>query len=402
MLPLQDLEVLDLTRLLPGPFATMLLADLGARVVKVEGPPPGDYLRWVPPHVHEVGAAFATLNRNKRSVVVLMDTPAGVEIVRRLAARAHVLVESFRPGVMARFGLAYEDLAALNPALVYCSMSGFGNTGPYVRRAGHDLDFLALSGLGATLVDREGRPVLPSVQLGDMAGGLTAALGILAAVHEAGRTGRGRHVDVSLTEACQAFTVLPAAESLAAGTVPRPGRDLLTGGNPAYRYHRCRDGRWLAVGALEPKFRERLLALVGCQDGDLAWDGADCEDPLHGRLEEVFATRDRDEWVALLEEADACVEPLLEQHEVFHHPLHRERGMVRQARVPGGTIPQPASPLHPTFAPGEEEVGWAAPPAGTHTREVLGELGYTLAEIEAMDEAGEAQCAPEDVSAAWS
>lgn len=401
MLPLQDLEVVDLTRLLPGPFATMLLSDLGARVVKVEGPPPGDYLRWLPPHVHDVNAAFSTLNRNKRSVVLRLDTPAGAEVVRRLAARAHVLVESFRPGVMDRFGLGYETLAAGNPALVYCSMSAFGSAGPYAKRAGHDVDFLALSGLASALVDPTGAPVLPLVQIGDMAGGLTAALGILAAVHEARATGRGRHVDVSLTEACHAFTTIRAAESLAAGAAPRPREDVLTGGNPAYRYHRCRDGRWLAVGSLEPKFRERLLSLVGCED-TRGWASPDREDPLHGRLEEIFATKDRDEWMALLDGVDACVEPVLEQHEVPVHPLARERGMVRQARVPGGTVPQPASPLHPTFAPGEDEVGWAASPPGVHTVEVLRELGYTAAEVEALETSGDAFGAPEDVTAAWS
>lgn len=401
MLPLQDLQIVDLTRLLPGPFATMLLSDLGARVVKVEGPPPGDYLRWLPPHVHEVNAAFSTLNRNKRSVVVRLDSPAGAEVVRRLAARSHVLVESFRPGVMARFGLAYESLAEANPALVYCSLSGFGSTGSYARRAGHDLDFLALSGLGSALVDREGTPVQPLVQLGDMAGGMSAALAILAAVHEARSTGCGRHVDVSLTDACQAFTMVRAAESLAAGAVPQPGRDVLTGGNPAYRYHRCRDGRWLAVGSLEPKFRERLLEITGCEDSGGEWSAADSEDSLHHRLEEAFLSRDRDEWVALFEGADACVEPVLEQHEVADHPLARERGLVRQAWVPGGTVPQPASPLHPTFAPGQQELGQAAPPPGVHTRQVLEELGYSPAEVEALEAAGDAVAAPAPVVEAW-
>lgn len=401
MLPLQDLQIVDLTRLLPGPFATMLLSDLGARVVKVEGPPPGDYLRWLPPHVHEVNAAFSTLNRNKRSLVVRLDTPAGAEVVRRLAARSHVLVESFRPGVMARFGLAYESLAEANPALVYCSLSGFGSTGSYARRAGHDLDFLALSGLGSALVDRQGDPVQPLVQLGDMAGGMTAALAILAAVHEARTTGRGRLVDVSLTDACQAFTLVRAAESLAAGAVPQPGRDVLTGGNPAYRYHRCRDGRWLAVGSLEPKFRERLLAITDCEDSGGEWSAADREDSLHRRLEEAFLRRDRDEWVALFEGADACVEPVLEQHEVADHPLARERGLVRQARVPGGTVPQPASPLHPTFAPGQVELGQAAPPPGVHTRQVLAELGYTENEVEALEASGDAVAAPPEVVRAW-
>lgn len=401
MLPLQDLEVVDLTRLLPGPFATLLLADLGARVVKVEGPPPGDYLRWLPPHVHDVNAAFSTLNRNKRSVVVRLDTPAGAQVVRRLATRAHVLVESFRPGVMARFGLSYEELAQANPALVYCSMSGFGSTGPYARRAGHDLDFLALSGLGSALVDREGAPVQPLVQLGDMAGGMTAALAILAAVHEARATGHGRHVDVSLTDACQAFTLVRAAESLAAGAVPQAGQDVLTGGNPAYRYYRCRDGRWLAVGSLEPKFRERLLALTGCEDSGGEWTAADSADSLHRRLEDAFAGRDRDEWVALFDGADACVEPVLEQAEVAGHPLARERGLVRQARVPGGTVPQPASPLHPTFAPGQDDLGFAAPPPGVHTRQVLAELGYSEDEVEALEDAGDAVSAPEAVGEAW-
>lgn len=404
MLPLADLEVVDLTRLLPGPYATMLLADLGARVLKVEAPFPGDYLRGLPPLVHGMNAAFATLNRNKRSVVVRLETPEGAEVVRRLSARAEVVAESFRPGTMDRFGLSHETLSAENPALVMASLSGYGAAGSHARRGGHDLDFVAVTGLGAALVEADGTPVLPGVQLGDLAGGMNAALGILAAVLEARRTGRGRHLDLALSDGCHALAMLHSAQFLATATAPEPGRSVLTGGNPTYRYYRCRDGRWLAVAALEPRFRARLLAALGLEDpgGPLPGTADEAASPLHARLEEAFARRDRDDWVALLEGVDCCVEPLLEQGEVAGHPLARDRGLVRRALLPhGASLPQPASPLHPAFAPGEVEVGQAAPPPGTHTRQVLLELGYGGDEIAALQAGGCIQCAPPEVSEAW-
>lgn len=402
MLPLADVTVLDLSRLLPGPYATMLLADLGARVVKVEGPSHPDDLRHLPPQVAGQNAGFATLNRNKRSLVARLDTPSGSEVLRRLAGRSQVLVESFRPGVLERHGLGFAALSQTNPTLVYCSITGYGQTGPMAPRAGHDLDFLARSGLGSALRQPDGTPVIPGVQFADVAGGMLAALGVLAALHEAARTGRGRHVDISLAEAGGAFTILATAGALAAGTETDPAGRFLSGDSPAYRYYRCRDHRWVAVAAVEPRFQARLRQALELHDvpGDLFMPRADAG-AVHRRLEEAFARRDRDEWLALLEGGDACVEPLLEPGEAARDGRSRARGLVREARIPGGRVPQPASALAPTFAPEDPEVGWAAPPAGLHTREVLAELGYGPEQVRALEEDGTVASPPEEAVARW-
>lgn len=380
MLPLADLRVLDLTRLLPGPFATMVLSDLGAEVLKVEPPGAGDYLRWMPPHVNGMNAGFAALNRNKKSLVVRLDTPEGVEVIRRLMPTCHALVESFRTGYLDRRGLGWEDASRINPRLVYCSMTGYGQTGPYAARAGHDLNFLALSGLGSALGSS-----VPAVQLGDLTGGMTAVVALLAALHETARTGVGRHLDVSLTDACTLYNVVRMAEQLATGRHGKPGAEVLSGSSVAYRCYRCADGRWLSVGAIEQKFREKLFGALGRPELAGGMLPASSKEELHREMEALFATRTRDEWLSVLGPLDACVEPVLELDEVAEHPLTVARGMVRETA--DGTR-QPASPFHPVFAPGEPTVGEAATRVGAHTREVLLSAGYSEAEIETLAAGG--------------
>jgi crotonobetainyl-CoA:carnitine CoA-transferase CaiB-like acyl-CoA transferase len=397
-MPLSDVTVLDLSRLLPGPYATFLLAEMGARVIKVEGPPPGDYLRYAPPHVWGMNAAFATLHRNKLSLVARLDTPEGAGVVRDLAGRCQVLVESFRPGVLARVGLDYESLRATNPGLIYCSLSGYGQSGPYAGRACHDIDLLALTGLAGALADRQGAPVVPGLQLADLTGGMMAALAILGALHEQGRRGQGRHLDISLYESAASLLLCQAAGHMATGTSGDPAGGLLSGRAPAYRYYRCRDGRWLALGALEPKFRERLARALGRPEGAEALLDVE-SDQTHRELEEIFARRTRDEWAALLGPLDACAEPVLDLGEALEHPHYLARGGRLEALAPDGSrVPQPAGPLAASFPRPETRL---APPAGLHTRLLLEELGYPPERIAALEAEGHVAGAGAEAEEAW-
>jgi crotonobetainyl-CoA:carnitine CoA-transferase CaiB-like acyl-CoA transferase len=374
---LAGVRVLDLTRYVPGPFCTQLLGDLGADVVKVEEPPLGDPVRMVPPAVGDDGAAHAALNRNKRSVVVDLRKEEGALVVRRLAAGADVLVEAYRPGALARRGLGAETLCAGNPRLVYCSLTGYGQDGPLAGHAGHDLNYLALGGFLDGNRDADGRPVLPETQVADVVGGLVAAVGILAALRARETTGRGQVVDVSLLDGVLALLSVPLARR-AAG---HEGPGELSGTRPAYNVYACRDGRHLAVGALEPKFWEALCRALGLQDRiGRQWEGPQRARDTTAALARVFATRDRDDWVGALSAADACVEPVLGLDEVLEHP-HARRSLVEQTdaaqpyravRCPVGLSASPAATRRP-------------PPAlGEHTSEVLAEAGYAREDVERL------------------
>jgi crotonobetainyl-CoA:carnitine CoA-transferase CaiB-like acyl-CoA transferase len=376
---LSGIRVLDLTRYIPGPYCTMLLGDLGADVVKVEEPGIGDPTRLVPPAVGESGAAHAALNRNKRSIVVDIRKEEGAAVVRRLAARADVLVEGYRPGVLARHGLGAEALRADNPRLVYCSVTGYGQDGPLAARAGHDVDYIALGGLLGATRDGEGRPVLPGTQIADMAGALLAAIGILAALQARERTGRGQVVDVSLLEGVLALMTVPATRLLAGG----PAVNELTGTHACYNVYRCRDGRSVAIGALERKFWESLCAALGLPErAARQWEGGDARRRTSEAVAEAFASRDRDEWLRLLAAADACVEPVLELPEALDQPQARARKAVVEQRQGGASFRTVASPLRLADTP--VALRREPPALGEHTAEVLAETGFTEEEIARM------------------
>ncbi|HKX26040.1 MAG TPA: CaiB/BaiF CoA-transferase family protein, partial [Actinomycetota bacterium] len=256
--PLDGVRVLDLTRLLPGNYCTLVLADLGADVVKVEEPGRGDYIRWASPLVDGQGAAHRSLNRGKRSMTLDLKSADGPVVLRRLAAGADAVVESFRPGVLERLGGGYEALSAENPRLVYCALTGYGQDGPYRDRAGHDVDYIGLAGILEATGPADGPPVLPAVQVGDFGGGMAAAVAVVAGLREAAVTGHGRVLDVSMLDVAVSWTAVSMSWYLAAGQVPARGAMPLTGGLACYRAYRCADGRYLAVGALEPQFWREL------------------------------------------------------------------------------------------------------------------------------------------------
>jgi crotonobetainyl-CoA:carnitine CoA-transferase CaiB-like acyl-CoA transferase len=325
MLPLAGVRILDLTRLLPGPFATLVLADLGADVVKVEPLSGGDWLRHLPPLRGEQSVAFDGLNRNKRSIAMDLSRPEGAAAFRRIARGADAVIESFRPGVLDRLGIGFEALRRENPGVVVCSISGYGQDGPYALRAGHDLDYLAVSGVLAANGPPQA-PGQPGVQVADLGGGAWPAVaGILAALVGRTRTRAGAHVDVSMTEGALAMLALPLGIAWGRGSPIARGRELLDGGAACYGVYRTKDGRHVALGALEPKFFSTFCAAVG-RPGLAERQQDDPQDALRAELAAIFAARTRDEWAAFAQANDVCLEPVLEGDEPRDHPQLRARG----------------------------------------------------------------------------
>lgn len=376
MQPLDGIRVIDLTRLLPGPYATRTLAELGAEVVKIEDPATGDPARWYPPYMGDPPASGVhhLLNAGKKSVALDLRTEDGRAALEVLLEDADVLVDTFRPGVLAKLGLQPERLLAERPRLVYCALTGFGLDGPHARRPGHDIGYLARAG-GLALG-------LPGVQVADVGGGLTAVAGILAALLTRTRTGQGGVVDVSLTESAMAFSAAAFGARLA-GHVPRPGAELLDGSRPAYGVYATADGRQLAIGALEPKFWQRVVEVLGRPE--LATEGlAEGEEGAKARAEvaRIIAERPLVEWVERFEGLEACVEPVATHDEVMRDPQLVARGAVRaDGQVAGPVRVAGAEALSgPADATAPAALG-PAPNLGAHTREVLEAAGVDPARV---------------------
>jgi crotonobetainyl-CoA:carnitine CoA-transferase CaiB-like acyl-CoA transferase len=378
--PLHGIRILDLSRLLPGPYATMLLGDLGAQVIKIETPGLGDYMRIIPPFVkdartgEEVGAAFLMVNRNKKSVALNFRNARGKEIFLRLVRTADVILETFRPGAAEKWGIGYSVTRAINPRIVYCSLSGYGQSGPYRDRAGHDLNYIALAGLLAANGAADGPPIPPMVQVADLSGGMLATIAILAALIGREKTGVGQYLDVSLFDGALSWASTMMGGTYAAGKSVQRGKMQLNGGMACYNVYETRDGKYLTLGAIEPHFWAAFCKAVGRED-------------LNPRAQEfeaipevaaIFKTRTLDEWLVLFQNVDACIEPVREFSETLNDPHVQQRGLVTE--VDG--VKQIGSVF--VFA---ENPNLPPPRQGEHTREVLRSIGMSDEEITQLHQA---------------
>lgn len=380
--PLASLKVLDFSTLLPGPFASLLLADMGAEVLRIESPTRMDLLRVLPPHDQGVSASHAYLNRNKRSLALDLKQPEALEVIKQLLQDYDIVLEQFRPGVMERLGLGYEALKAINPKLIYVSITGYGQTGPYKDRAGHDINYLALAGLASYTGHADSGPLPLGMQVADIAGGsLHGVIGLLAAVIARQQTGQGQHLDVSMTDCVFSLNAMAGAGYLACGEEPGREEQMLNGGS-FYDYYRSRDGRWFSVGSLEPAFMKQLCAALGLEE--LETLGLSPEPALQKALKNAlrieFETHDFAELCALFASLDACVEPVLSLSEAVRHPQLKARALVTEVpRGDGTTQAQMACPLK--FSDGLPEPRYIGAAIGQHTDQVLGELGYSAERI---------------------
>jgi len=394
MSALSDLRVLDLTRLLPGGFCTMLLADLGAEVLKVEDTAMGDYVRWAPPYYEGAedstkSSLYLSLNRGKRSIRLDLKSEGGRQVLLRLARDYDVLVESFRPGVLDRLGVGYARLRAQNPGLVYCAITGYGQDGPNRDRSGHDMNYLGLNGLLGLTGEADGPPIQSAGQIADLGGGaLMAAFTILAALRERDRSGEGQLLDVSMTDGSQSWLALVAAEYFASGQGPRRGRLNLSGGIICYRPYACADG-YVTLGALEPKFWQAFCRGVGREDlieRQFETPGSDS----HREVEAIFAERSREQWRQFASEHDCCLEPVLELDEALDSELSRAREMVAELDQPGAeeTVRVLNFPVKLSRTPGRPQ--GPGPALGEHTGEVLEAAGYSREQIDRLLASGAA------------
>jgi alpha-methylacyl-CoA racemase len=378
---LAGIRVLDLSRLLPGGFCSLLLADFGAEVLKVEDTGMGDYIRWAPPYYEGAedsakSALYLALNRNKRSIRLNLKHERGREVLLRLVRDHDVVLESFRPGVLDRLGVGYERMREENPGIVYCAISGYGQDGPLRDRSGHDMNYLGLVGLLGLTGDRDGPPVQAAGQIADLGGGaLMAAFGIMAALKERDSSGEGQLVDVSMADGALSWLAMVAARYFAEGVVPKRGGLELAGSLICYRPYACSDG-YVTLGALEPKFWQAWCRGVGREDlieRQFEAPGSDA----HAEVERIFLERTRDEWQRFASEHDCCLEPVLDLDEALDSDLVRERGMVVELDQPGADRPvrQLGVPVKLSRTPGG--VHAPAPALGEHTREVLEAIGYS-------------------------
>jgi len=380
---LDGLCVLDLSRLLPGPLCTMILSDLGADVIKVEQPKIGDYVRAAPPLIGDSGAAFLMLNRNKRSITLNLKNIEAQVIFCKLVAKADVFVESFQPGVADRLGVGYSVLSKLNERIVYSSISGYGQSGPYRDMVGHDLTYMAYSGAIGATGSRGGPPTIPAIQVSDILGGIYAALAIAAALYRREKTGKGDFIDISLMDVAVASMIMPLSFYFA-GASTEKGASLLSGGAPFYNVYETADGKFISIAALEQKFWIELCTLLRLEKySDQQLASPNVTRQIHQELAEFFRQKNRDEWLRILNEHEIPCAPVYDVSEVPLDPHVRARKMIFEIGTEEfGKLNQLATPIRMFHNP--LNVRSAPPKLGQHTLEILRGLGYSTKDVERL------------------
>ncbi|MGW6663502.1 MULTISPECIES: CoA transferase [Peribacillus] len=380
---LSGIKVLDLSRLLPGPYCSLMMADYGAEVIKIEEPERGDYIRWRKPAIEEIGARHLTINRNKKSVELNLKTEEGKEIFKKMAESADVILESFRPGVMSRLGIGFDEISKINRGIVYCSLTGYGQTGPYRDLPGHDINYIGYSGILGLIGEKNGKPVVPGVQIADIGGGALMALsGICMALLNKERTGKGQYIDISMMDGAVTWLYASASDYFASGKVPERGGNRLDGQYAFYQVYETKDNKYLSVGASEEKFWKKICELIGKPEWiELHGGNDDVQEQLKLEMSEVFKKKNQQEWLDLLALEETCVGPVNDIEQIFSDPQIIERELFTEMKHPvAGNIKQIGFPIKFSETPGK--IHAHAPILGEHTEEILQQLDYSSDTIE--------------------
>ncbi len=386
--PLEGMKILDFTYLLPGPYGTMMLADLGAEIVKVENLTNPDMMRIAAPVVDGVSAAYAHINRGKKSLAIDLKKEGSPEIIRRLLNQYDIVLEQFRPGVMEKLGLGYETLKKVQPKLIYCSLTGYGQTGSYADRAGHDINYIALSGLASYSGRKSEGPSLSGIQIADIcSGSKNMVVAVMAAYIKRLSTGEGDCLDISITDGTFALTAFQAAAFMASGITPGPESDFLNGG-AVYDYYRTSDGKYISVGGLEAKFSKSFYETLGIPDAaSLIFFSAEETSRIKSKVTETIASKPLDHWIRVFGAIDACVEPVRDMAQAASLPPLIERDMIVELKNRNGTaLKQVGNPLK--FKSGEYVAGYTGVDLGFHNEEILKSAGYSAGEISVLREKG--------------
>lgn len=375
--PLKNITVLDFSRLLPGPLAAMFLADMGADVIKIENPQSPDYVRFFPPHIDDNSAYYYALNRNKKSLSVDYNTPQGLEIIYALVKKADVLIEQFRPNAMAKLGLDFATLQKINPNLIYASITGYGQNSSMSDFGGHDLNFMAISGL-LSCTGTENEITIPAFQTADVAGGSYMTMNaILAALFHRTQTGKGAHLDIAMTDCVVPLAALALAETEASGKPTPRGKFQLSGGVANYNVFKCKDEKWLAVGALEGKFWNKVCARL--QKPEWEREVFYNSEKIKAEMELLFATKTREEWESFFKADDVCITRINELDEIINDPYLSERKLLTSFDVQGRKVSSVQMPVK--LPDTEQNISWIAPKLGEDNETILHSLNYTNEQI---------------------
>jgi len=385
-LPLEGIKVLDLSRYLPGPFCTQILADFGAEVIKIEDPQGGDLMRHVPPKIKGESAGFYTVSRNKKSVTLDLKKEEGKAIFRKLVINSDIVVDTFRPGVMDKMGLGYEQLRELNKGIIYCAITGYGLSGPLRDAAGHDLNYLSLAGVSDLIGTYQGMPAICGVQIADVAGGsLYAAIAILLALTSRQKTGQGQLCDIGMMDGAISLLALTLGQWSGWGKLPERGNDILSGGYAFYQIYKTKDAKYVSLGALEDKFWAGFCNKIGKpgyikQQWDITLQREMIED-----IRTIMQEKTRDEWVQFFADIDICFTPILTPEEMIEHPQVQAREMIiklTNARGSGKDVALTGVPVKLSDTPGVAKLTF--PQLGEHNDEILRTVGYTAEDIKAF------------------